>query len=137
MIVLAAQQGFTVTEIPVPLYPRHAGKSKFGIGRIPVGVLDMLSVWFELRFGQKPLLAFGMLGALLFAAGFIAGLVALYMLFTENVGVRSVWTIIQTCLILGGIFFSTGLLGEQIAVQRAELRELRRRIDEGTQPPAE
>lgn len=137
MIVLAAQQGFTVTEIPVPLYPRAAGKSKFGIGRIPVGVLDMLSVWFELRFGQKPLLAFGMLGALLFAAGFVAGLVALYMLFTENVGVRSVWTIIQTCLILGGIFFSTGLLGEQIAVQRAELRELRRRIDEGAQPPAE
>lgn len=137
MIVLAAQQGFTVTEIPVPLYPRHAGKSKFGIGRIPVGVLDMLSVWFELRFGQKPLLAFGMVGALLFAVGFVAGLVALYMLFTENVGVRSVWTIIQTCLILGGIFFSTGLLGEQIAVQRAELRELRRRIDEGAQPPAE
>lgn len=137
MIVLAAQQGFTVTEIPVPLYPRLAGKSKFGIGRIPVGVLDMLSVWFELRFGQKPLLAFGMLGALLFAAGFVAGLVALYMLLTEHVGVRPVWTIIQTCLILGGIFFSTGLLGEQIAVQRAELRELRRRIDEGTQPPAE
>jgi hypothetical protein len=25
-------------------------------------VLDMLAVWFELRFGQKPLLAFGMLG---------------------------------------------------------------------------
>ncbi len=137
MIVLAAQQGFTVSEIPVPLYPRHAGKSKFGIGRIPIGVLDMLSVWFELRFGQKPLLLFGMLGALLFAAGFVAGLIALYLLFTENVGVRSVWTVIQTCLILGGIFFATGLLGEQIAVQRAELRELRRRIDEGAQPPAE
>ncbi|MBW7935188.1 MAG: glycosyltransferase family 2 protein, partial [Gemmatimonadaceae bacterium] len=82
MIVLAAQQGFTVTEIPVPLYPRHAGRSKFGIGRIPIGVLDMLSVWFELRFGQKPLLAFGMLGVLLFGVGFIAGLVALYLLVT-------------------------------------------------------
>ncbi len=137
MIVLAAQQGFTVSEIPVPLYPRHAGKSKFGISRIPIGVLDMLSVWFELRFGQKPLLAFGMLGAALFAAGFIAGVVALYMLFTAHVGVRSVWTVIQTCLIVGSIFFSTGLLGEQIAVQRAELRELRRRLDEGAQPPAE
>jgi glycosyltransferase involved in cell wall biosynthesis len=137
LIVLAAQQGFTVSEIPVPLYPRHAGKSKFGIGRIPVGVLDMLSVWFELRFGQKPLLAFGMLGAALFAVGFIAGLVALYMLFTANVGVRAVWTVIQTCLILGGIFFATGLLGEQIAGQRAELRELRRRLDEGPQAPPE
>ena len=137
MIVLAAQQGFTVTEIPVPLYPRHAGRSKFGIGRIPVGVLDMVSVWFELRFAQKPLLLFGMLGAGLFAFGFFAGLVALYLLFTQNVGVRAVWTVIQTCLIVGSIFFATGLLGEQIAVQRAEVRELRRRLDEGTQPPAE
>jgi glycosyltransferase involved in cell wall biosynthesis len=136
MIVLAAQQGYTVTEIPVPLYPRHAGKSKFGLGRIPVGVLDMLSVWFELRFGQKPLLAFGMLGVLLFGAGFVAGLVALYLLWTENVGVRAVWTVIQTCLILGGIFFATGILGEQIAVQRAELRELRRRLDDSSEPPA-
>ena len=137
MIVLAAQQGFTVSEIPVPLYPRHAGKSKFGIGRIPVGVLDMLSVWFELRFGQKPLLLFGMLGVVLFGVGFGAGLLALYMLFTANVGVRAVWTVIQTCLILGSIFFATGLLGEQIAGQRAELRDLRRRLDEGTQPPPE
>jgi glycosyltransferase involved in cell wall biosynthesis len=29
MIVIAHSQGFTVTEIPVALYPRHAGKSKF------------------------------------------------------------------------------------------------------------
>jgi hypothetical protein len=137
MIVLAAQQGFTVTEIPVPLYPRNAGVSKFGIGRIPVGVLDMLSVWFELRFGQKPLLLFGMLGVLLFGTGFVAGLIALYMLFTAHVGQRAIWTLIQTCLILGSIFFATGILGEQIAVQRAELRELRRRFDEGTDRPPE
>jgi glycosyltransferase involved in cell wall biosynthesis len=115
MIVLAAAEGFTVTEIPVPLYPRNAGKSKFGLSRIPVGVLDMLSVWFELRFGKKPLLLFGMAGAALFAFG---------------VGIRAVWMIIQTCLILGSVLFATGLLGEQIAGQRAEVRELRRQLDE-------
>jgi hypothetical protein len=38
--------------------------------------------------------------------------------------------LVETCLILGSVFFATGLLGEQIAVQRAELRELRRRVDE-------
>ncbi len=130
MIVLAAAQGYTVTEIPVPLYPRHAGKSKFGMSRIPVGVLDMLSVWFELRFGKKPLLAFGMLGAALFAIGVVAGLAALGWLFRTGEGVRSVWTVIQTCLVLGSVFFATGLLGEQIAGQRAEVRELRRRLEE-------
>jgi glycosyltransferase involved in cell wall biosynthesis len=130
MIVIAAAQGFTVTEIPVPLYPRHAGKSKFGLSRIPVGVLDMLAVWFELRFGQKPLLAFGMLGAGLFAIGTLSGLIALGVLLADGVGYRSVWTIITTCLIVGSIFFATGLLGEQIAGQRAQLREIRRQLDE-------
>ena len=130
MIVIAAAQGFSVTEIPVPLYPRHAGKSKFGIGRIPVGVLDMLSVWFELRFAQKPLLLFGMLGAGLFGVGVVSGLLALLWLAASGVGLRWVWTLIQTCLILGSIFFATGLLGEQIAGLRAELRELRRVTDE-------
>jgi glycosyltransferase involved in cell wall biosynthesis len=130
MIVIAAAEGFTVTEIPVPLYPRHAGKSKFGLSRIPVGVLDMLAVWFELRFGQKPLLLFGMLGAGLFALGALAGLVALAVLIFADVGYRSVWTVITTCLILGSIFFSTGLLGEQIAGQRAQLRDIRRQLDE-------
>jgi glycosyltransferase involved in cell wall biosynthesis len=130
MIVIAASQGFTVSEIPVPLYPRHAGRSKFGISRIPIGVLDMLSVWFELRFGKKPLLLFGMLGAGLFALGLAAGLVALVVLAVDGVGLRSVWTVIQTCLILGSVLFATGLLGEQIAGQRAEVRELRRQLDE-------
>jgi glycosyltransferase involved in cell wall biosynthesis len=130
MIVIAAAQGFSVAEIPVSLYPRHAGKSKFGLSRIPVGVLDMLSVWFELRFGKKPLLLFGMMGAGLFALGTIAGLVALGYLVFAGEGIRAVWTVITTCLILGSIFFATGLLGEQIAQQRAEMRELRRRLDE-------
>jgi glycosyltransferase involved in cell wall biosynthesis len=131
MIVIAAAQGYTVTEIPVPLYPRHAGKSKFATWhRIPIGVLDMLSVWFELRFGKKPLLLFGMLGATIFALGVLAGIVALGRLAFLGVGQRWVWTIIQTSLILGGLFFAAGILGEQIAGQRAELREVRRQLDE-------
>ena len=135
MIVIAAAQGFSVTEIPVPLYPRQYGKSKFGIGRIPVGVLDMLSVWFELRFGPKPLLLFGMLGLGLFAIGVLAGLFAVARLLLFGVGTRPVWTIIQTCVIVGSVLFATGLIGEQVAVQRSELRELRRRVEEQSAAP--
>jgi len=134
MIVIAAAQGYTVTEIPVPLYPRHAGKSKFATWRrIPIGVLDMLSVWFELRFAKKPLLLFGMLGAALFALATLAGLIiGALAIFTDDfrAAQRPVWTLITTCLILGSIFFATGILGEQVAGQRAEIRELRRQLDE-------
>jgi glycosyl transferase family 2 len=130
MIVLAHAQGFSVGEIPVPLYPRHAGRSKFGVSRIPVGVLDLLSVWFELRFAQKPLLLFGMLGAALFALGVVAGLLAVARLLLTGVGTRWLWTLIQTCLLLGSVFFVAGLLGEMLAGQRAQLREIRRHVDE-------
>jgi glycosyltransferase involved in cell wall biosynthesis len=130
MIVVAAAAGYTVTEIPVPLYPRNAGKSKFGIGRIPVGVIDMVAVWFELRFAKKPLLLFGMLGAALFMLGVVAGIAALVWLAITGEGIRAVWTVIQTCLIVGSIFFSTGFIGELVAAQRAETRELRARLEE-------
>ncbi|MDQ2667696.1 MAG: glycosyltransferase [Gemmatimonadota bacterium] len=134
MIVIAAAEGFTVTEIPVPLYPRNAGRSKFGLSRIPIGVLDMLSVWFDLNFGKKPLLLFGMLGFALFVIGFLAGCIALIALAVDKVGYRWIWTLITTCLILGSVLFSAGILGEQIAGQRAEVRELRRRLDEMATP---
>jgi len=134
MVVIAAAQGFKVAEVPVPLYPRNAGRSKFATWhRIPIGVLDMLSVWFELRFAQKPLLLFAMLGFGVFAFGIIAGLVALGRLWIYGVGQRWIWSIIQTCILLGSVFFATGMLGEQVAAQRAQLREIQRRLDEQRQ----
>ena len=134
MVVIAAAQGFKVAEVRVPLYPRHAGHSKFATWRrIPIGVLDMLSVWFELRFGQKPLLLFAMLGFGVFGFGVLAGILALARLWIYGVGQRWVWSIIQTCILLGSVFFATGMLGDQIAAQRAQLRELQRRMDEERQ----
>jgi glycosyltransferase involved in cell wall biosynthesis len=128
MIVIAAENGFTVTEIPVPLYPRNAGVSKFGIGRIPIGVLDMLSVWFELRFGRKPLLLFGMTGFALFLLGVLAGIVALAVRVFWGVGFRPLLNLVEICVITGSVFLVGGLVGEMIAGQRAEMRELRRLI---------
>ena len=130
MVVMAVSQGFTVSEVPVPLYPRHAGESKFGIGRIPIGVLDMLAVWFELRFAKKPLLLFGMLGAALFVLGVVVGIGAVLWRIFAGEGFRPLLNLVETCLILGSVLFATGLIGELIAAQRAEIRELRARLEE-------
>jgi glycosyltransferase involved in cell wall biosynthesis len=130
MIVVAAAEGYSVAEVPIPLYPRNAGTSKFNRSRIIVGMLDMLSVWFELRFGRKPLLLFGGLGGALFAVGFLTGIVALALrFFPPHVGFRPLLNLVETCVIVGSVLIVGGLLGEQIAVQRAELREVRRRLD--------
>jgi hypothetical protein len=67
-----------------------------------------------------------MLGAVLFTLSAIAGVV----LFSTGQGVRAFWVAIQTGLILGTILFVAGLIGELIAGNRAQLRELRRQVTE-------
>jgi glycosyltransferase involved in cell wall biosynthesis len=133
MVVMAAAQGFKVSEVRVPLYPRNAGQSKFGIGRIPVGLLDMLAVWFELRFARKPLLLFGMMGAGLFIIGVIVGIIAILWRVIGGVGFRPLINLVETCLTVGSVFFATGLIGELIAAQRAELSQLRARLEDISQ----
>jgi glycosyltransferase involved in cell wall biosynthesis len=133
MVVMAAADGFTVSEVPVPLYPRNAGQSKFGMGRIPVGVLDMLAVWFELRFARKPLLLFGMMGAALFTLGVVVGIAAIFWRVFGGVGFRPLINLVEVCLTVGSVFFATGLIGELIAAQRAELSQLRKRLEDISQ----
>jgi len=129
MIVIAAAQGFRLAERPVPLYPRRSGKSKFGFGRIPVGVLDLLSVWFQLRFGRKPLLFFGVSGALLFLAGFVVGIAALVERYLYGVGFRPLLDLIMVLVISGVSLFGFGFVGELVAGMREELRTLQREVD--------
>ncbi len=131
MVVIAAGQGFRLAERPAPLYPRRAGKSKFGIGRIPVGVLDLVSVWFQLRFGRKPMLFFGVAGALLFLLGFLVGAVALWLRFgPPHVGFRPLLDLIMVLVISGIALFGFGFVGEMLAGMREEVRGLQREMDQ-------
>ena len=130
MVVIAATQGFRLAERPVPLHPRRAGTSKFGIGRIPVGVLDLLSVWFQLRFGRKPMLFFGVAGALLFLLGLLVGAVALYLRFgPPHVGFRPLLDLIMVLVISGVVLFGFGFVGEMVAGMREDLRTLEREVE--------
>ncbi len=52
--VLAAARGFRVGEIVVSHRARSHGESKYGLSRIPKGLLDLLTVRFITRFGQRP-----------------------------------------------------------------------------------
>jgi glycosyltransferase involved in cell wall biosynthesis len=126
MVVIAAADGFRLESLPVPLYPRQAGVSKFGWKRIPVGVLDLVSVWFQLRFGRKPMLFFGLAGALLFVIGFLAGVVALVLRFGYGIGFRPLLNLVETMVISGIVLFGFGLMGELIAGMQEELREVAR-----------
>jgi glycosyltransferase involved in cell wall biosynthesis len=126
MVVIAAADGFRLDSLPVPLYPRQAGVSKFGWKRIPVGVLDLVSVWFQLRFGRKPMLFFGMAGVALFTVGFLAGVVALVLRFGYGLGFRPLLNLVEVMVISGIVLFGFGLMGELVAGMQEELREVAR-----------
>ena len=127
MVVIAASQGFRLAERPVPVHPRRAGSSKFGVSRIPVGVLDLLSVWFQLRFARKPMLFFGVIGAMLFSLGLVVGIVALYLRYgPPHVGFRPLLDLIMVLVISGVVLFGFGFVGEILAGMREDVRALER-----------
>ena len=128
MVVIAAADGFRLDALPVPLYPRKAGVSKFNWRRIPVGVFDLVSVWFQLRFGRKPMLFFGVAGALLFLIGLLAGVTALVLRFGYGFGFRPLLNLVETMVISGIVLFGFGLLGEMIAGLQEETREMARTL---------
>jgi len=114
MVVWAADQGFRIGEVKVKLYPRYRGKTKFSVWRIPVGVLDLLAVKFQLSFLRKPLLFFGSWGFVLIGLGILVGMVALYFRFALNEGYRPLLYLVLLCETIGVMLFAIGFLAEAI-----------------------
>jgi hypothetical protein len=91
-----------------------------------VGLFDLVSVWFQLRFGRKPMLFFGVGGAFLFIIGFLAGVGALILRFGYGIGLRPLLNLVETMVISGIALFGFGFVGEMIAGMREEMLELAR-----------
>lgn len=126
-VVLAHRKGFSATEIDIELHPRRAGEPKYsGKSRIVGGVLDLLAVWFQLRFSRKPMVAFGLPGLFLMAAGVLTGLIALYYRFVLERGFRPLLYLVVLLVTVGVLCFVAGFLGEMIAAVHDELDASRR-----------
>ncbi len=133
LVALAVEEGFRVDEVKIPLYERHSGTSKFsGLGRIPVGILDMLAVKSQLTLLRKPLLFFGFIGSILIGLGVLVGLGAIYLRFFQDTGLRPLLYLTILLLVLGSLSFILGFLAEGLAAIKEELsgvRQLVRQLD--------
>ncbi|WP_423929608.1 glycosyltransferase [Candidatus Palauibacter sp.] len=127
LVVLAHAQGYRLGELDIELHPRRHGEAKFsGRRRIMVGMLDLVSVWFQLVFGRKPLLFFGTSGLVLIAAGGLTGIVALVLRFGFGLGFRPLLTLVVLLVVAGLLLFVLGFLAEMMAQLRDELEEMKR-----------
>jgi len=128
IVVMAAEKGFRVGEVRIPLYPRKYGKSKFGIWRIPIGVLDLFSVKFQVSFMRKPMLFFGSIGLILLFWGFLTGLLAMYLRIVQHEGFRPLLYLVILLVLSGISLFALGFLAETIANLKQDIEEIKDRL---------
>lgn len=134
-VVLAYARGYTITEIDIALHPRRHGEAKYsGSGRIVVGLLDMLSVWFFLFFARKPMMLFGISGLALAAAGVLVGAVTIALRIMHAMppfGFRPLLYLVILLEVLGFLLVGFGFIAELMAQQHAELDALHRAVARG------
>lgn len=132
-IVLAHARGYSVTEIDIELFPRHAGVAKYsGRRRVLVGVGDLLVVWFYLKFSAKPMQFFGGSGLFLIALGVLVGIITFVLRFVVHwmppFGYRPLLTLAVLLETVGVMLFGFGFIAELIAILRTEIEDIRRRL---------
>ena len=130
--VLAADEGFRVTELPVNHRPRRYGRSKYGLERYLRGFLDLMTILFVGRFRQRPMHLFGGLGVLFIAVGtVICAYLTVLRILGESIGTRPLLLLGVLLIVVGVQLFTIGLVSEMI--QRYHLRpqddEARSRVE--------
>ena len=103
-----------ISELIVTHHTRVAGKSKYGISRTFRVFVDLISVYFFMKFFSRPGHFFGLIGLLLCSLGAIilVYLVSLKLIYALDIGDRPL-LIAGTLLVVVGIqLISLGVIGE-------------------------
>ena len=119
--VLAYQRGFKVAEIAVQPSRHDSGRRLFRPASYLRRMLDLLNLFFLVKFTRKPLRFFGSMGAALFASGTIitAYLGAYRLLELGGISQRPLLILGVLLMVVGVQLFSIGLLGELIIFTHA------------------
>jgi len=124
--ILADRRGFRVVETDMP---QATSESNLRVYRPSVYVsrlLDLMSIFFVVRFTKKPLRFFGMVGSVLMSAGSLILLVAVVQKYFMATALsdRPILLLGSLFLVLGVQLFALGLIGELIIFTHArDLKE--------------
>jgi len=130
ILMIAASQGYKIGEVPTNYYPRRQGKTKFGLGRIPVSFLDVLVVKFLLTFSRKPMIFFGALGSALILTALGTGLYLIYQYIVHFRQIRPLFNFGITLALAGLVIFLVGFLAELVVDQHERIDDLERVIQD-------
>lgn len=119
--ILANRQGFTVQEIDLPQAPKDRFRGRYRLRDYLHRLLDILTLFFLVRFTKKPLRFFGMVGSFVLAFGGLIVLVVVIqrMFFDVPLGDRPILLLGSLLVVLGVQVFALGLIGELIIFTHA------------------
>lgn len=122
LALLADRQGFRVKEVAVRQSPKDHRDKGYGSREYLRALLDVLSIFFVVRFTKRPLRFFGMLGAGTFAVGvlLVTWLVIARLFFGHGLADRPALLLSSLMVVLGMQFFALGLLGELVIFTHAK-----------------
>ena len=106
-----------IGETPVTHHAREFGESKYGISRTFRVILDLISVFFFLRYRDRPGHFFGALGL---GAGSLGGLMLSWLMVVkfilgENIGDRPMLIVAIFLILMALQFLTTGVIAEMLS----------------------
>jgi hypothetical protein len=113
--ILAMREGFRVEELAFPQHERDAQPRVYGSGTYLRRLIDVLGLFFLVRFIEKPLRFFGMIGAVIAGLGSLVLLVLLVQrIGGQGIADRPLLLLGVLLLVLGIQAIALGLVGEII-----------------------
>ena len=120
--VMAHRQGFHVIELNVKQAKKDIHQRLYSPGLYVRRLLDLLTIFFLIKFTKKPLRFFGLVGTTLFGLGIISSLYLIVerLLFDVSLADRPALFLSSLLIVLGVQIIAIGLIGEIIIFTHAK-----------------
>jgi len=120
--VMAHRQGFRVIELNVKQAKKDIHQRLYSPGLYVRRLLDLLTIFFLIKFTKKPLRFFGLVGTTLFGLGIISSLYLIIerLLFDVSLADRPALFLSSLLIVLGVQIIAIGLIGEIIIFTHAK-----------------
>ena len=120
--IMAHRQGFRVVEIDIPQSSSDAFQRIYAPGLYLRRLLDLLTIFFLVKFTKKPLRFFGLVGTTLLGAGLVATayLIIERLAFDVALADRPTLFLSSLLIVLGIQVIAIGLIGEIIIFTHAK-----------------
>jgi len=112
-------RGYEITQLEVNHRPREHGESRYGVGRLVRGFVDLLFHWFWVRYSSKPMHIVGAPALALLGGGMLLGghMAVLRLAFGEPLAPHLPRLVLVALLVLSGLLLLTlGVLAEMLTV---------------------